>query len=52
MKWADIAGLPTVLADIRAFAAEDDFFWNPAPLLERLVAEGRSFEDLNTEATA
>lgn len=47
MKWADMQGLDRVLADIRSFAQEDDFFWQPAPLLEQLVAEGRSFDDLN-----
>ena len=52
MKHADTVGLDTVLADIRAFAAEDDHFWQPAPLLERLVAEGRTFGDLNDEADA
>ena len=39
-----------VLADIRTFAKEDDWFWQPAPLLERLVAEGKTFDDLNKAA--
>ena len=47
MKYADMVGLPQVLADIRAFAQEDPLFWKPAPLLERLVAEGRNFDSLN-----
>lgn len=47
LKWADLQGLDTVLADIEGFAKEDDFFWQPAPLLQKLVAEGRSFDDLN-----
>ncbi|KIC11774.1 3-hydroxyacyl-CoA dehydrogenase [Leisingera sp. ANG-M1] len=47
LKWADLQGLDGILADIRAYAAEDDFFWQPAPLLEQLVAEGRTFGDLN-----
>lgn len=47
MKWADMTGLPKVLADIQAFAKEDPLFWNPAPLLEQLVAEGRNFDSLN-----
>ena len=50
MKWADIQGLPALLDDIRRFAEEDDFFWKPAPLLEKLVAEGKSFDDLNKAA--
>ncbi|TAK99847.1 MAG: 3-hydroxyacyl-CoA dehydrogenase [Aquabacterium sp.] len=47
MKYADMVGLPTILADIRAFAEEDPLFWQPAALLVRLVAEGRDFESLN-----
>ncbi|HET6788052.1 MAG TPA: 3-hydroxyacyl-CoA dehydrogenase NAD-binding domain-containing protein [Aquabacterium sp.] len=47
MKWADIVGLPTILADIRAFAQEDPLFWAPAPLLVQLVASGQSFDSLN-----
>ncbi|OGB44450.1 MAG: 3-hydroxyacyl-CoA dehydrogenase [Burkholderiales bacterium RIFCSPLOWO2_12_FULL_65_40] len=47
MKYADMVGLPQVLADIRAFAQEDPLFWKPAPLLEKLVAEGRNFDSLN-----
>ncbi|MBY6056321.1 3-hydroxyacyl-CoA dehydrogenase NAD-binding domain-containing protein [Leisingera daeponensis] len=47
LKWADLQGLDGILADIRAYAAEDEFFWQPAPLLEKLVADGRTFDDLN-----
>lgn len=47
MKWADIQGLPSVLADIETYAEEDAWFWKPAPLLKELVAEGRTFDDLN-----
>lgn len=50
LKWADLQGLPAILADIKRFAGEDDFFWQPAPLLEKLVAEGRCFDDLNKAA--
>ena len=50
MKWADLQGLPALLDDIRAYAREDEFFWQPAPLLEQLVAQGRTFDDLNKEA--
>lgn len=50
MKWADLTGLDAVLADICRFAEEDDFFWQPAPLLGTLVAEGRTFDDLNKAA--
>ncbi|WP_399685335.1 3-hydroxyacyl-CoA dehydrogenase NAD-binding domain-containing protein [Xenophilus sp.] len=47
MKYADTVGLPKILEDIRAFAKEDPLFWKPAPLLEKLVAEGRDFSSLN-----
>jgi len=43
----DIIGLERVLADITAFASQDAYYWKPAPLLERLVAEGKGFSDLN-----
>ncbi|QHE84630.1 3-hydroxyacyl-CoA dehydrogenase NAD-binding domain-containing protein [Hydrogenophaga sp. BPS33] len=52
MKWADMQGLDKVLADIRAFAQEDPRFWKPAPLLERLVAQGQDFDSLNKAAPA
>ncbi|WP_158971695.1 3-hydroxyacyl-CoA dehydrogenase NAD-binding domain-containing protein [Chachezhania sediminis] len=50
LKWADMEGLPALLADIKEYAKEDPYFWQPAPLLEQLVAEGRTFDDLNKEA--
>lgn len=50
MKYADRVGLPQVLADLREFAKEDPLFWKPAPLLEKLVAEGRNFDSLNKAA--
>ncbi len=50
MKYADMVGLPQVLADLREFAQEDPLFWKPAPLLEKLVAEGRNFDSLNKAA--
>ena len=47
MKWADMEGLPKILADIESFAKEDPLFWQPAPLLVRLVQEGKGFDSLN-----
>ncbi|HYE49505.1 MAG TPA: 3-hydroxyacyl-CoA dehydrogenase NAD-binding domain-containing protein [Azospirillaceae bacterium] len=48
MKYAELVGLKSVLEDIRAFQAKyGDDVWKPAPLLERLVAEGRTFTDLD-----
>jgi 3-hydroxyacyl-CoA dehydrogenase len=47
MKYADTVGLANILADIRTFAEKDPLFWQPAPLLEKLVAEGKDFASLN-----
>ena len=47
LKWADMVGLEGLLSDIKAYAETDPHFWTPAPLLEQLVAEGRTFDDLN-----
>lgn len=47
MHWADGSGLSSLLADIRDWANDDPYFWVPAPLLERLVAENATFASLN-----
>lgn len=47
MCQADIIGLPKVLAAIRDYAKADPLFWKPSPLLEKLVAEGKTFGSLN-----
>lgn len=49
LKWADIVGLDALLADIKRYGETDPYFWQPAPLLEQLVAAGRTFDDLNKE---
>ena len=46
MFWAEKHGLSNVLADIRKFEAEYGDAWKPAPLLERMVAEGKGFAAL------
>lgn len=51
LKWADMVGLKGLLDDINAWAAQDAFFWQPAPLLQHLVADGRTFDDLNKETS-
>jgi 3-hydroxyacyl-CoA dehydrogenase len=43
MFYADTVGLPAVLARVRAYRRRFGDYWKPAPLLERLVAEGRGF---------
>jgi 3-hydroxyacyl-CoA dehydrogenase len=48
MWHADQVGLAKILADVREFAQADPLFWQPSALLERLVAEVRNFESLNT----
>jgi len=50
LAWADAQGLETVLADIARYGQQDAWFWKPGALLERLVAQGRSFDDLNRDA--
>jgi len=49
MFYADTVGLPTVLARVKEYRARFGDYWQPAPLLETLVAEGRGFY---SEATA
>ena len=47
MFWADQQGLDTVLADIKRFGERyGGAAWEPAPLLEKLVAEGKNFGSL------
>jgi len=49
MFWADKQGLGNILADINAFHQRyGGEVWQPAPLLERLVAEGRDFASLQS----
>jgi 3-hydroxyacyl-CoA dehydrogenase len=43
MFYADTVGLPTVLARVRQYRDQLGDHWRPAPLLERLVAEGKTF---------
>ncbi len=47
MFYADTVGLDTVLAKLKAFQEQDnDDFWQPARLIEKLVAEGKGFKDM------
>jgi 3-hydroxyacyl-CoA dehydrogenase len=46
MCYADTLGLFNVVQTMKRFAKntmDDGAFWTPAPLLARLVAEGKSF---------
>ena len=46
MWYADHIGLDTVLARLRQYQAAAGPQWTPAPLLERLVADGKGFASL------
>lgn len=50
MQYADMVGLPNILADIQAFAQEDPLFWQPSPLLVNLVERGADFASVNRTA--
>jgi 3-hydroxyacyl-CoA dehydrogenase len=43
MFYADSVGLPTVLDRVNSYRQRFGDYWQPAPLLERLVKEGRGF---------
>jgi 3-hydroxyacyl-CoA dehydrogenase len=43
MFYADTVGLPTILARVKKYREQFGDYWKPAPLLEKLVAEGKSF---------
>ncbi len=47
MHYADSMGLDNVAARLKAFQEQDkDDFWQPAPLIEKLVAEAKGFKDM------
>jgi 3-hydroxyacyl-CoA dehydrogenase len=50
MFLADKIGLANVLADIQRFHQEHGVWWTPAPLLQQLVKEGKSFADYQTHS--
>lgn len=43
MLYADTIGLYSVVRAMKGYAAGDELFWEPAPLLARLAAEGKKF---------
>jgi 3-hydroxyacyl-CoA dehydrogenase len=48
MQFADETGLAQVLDRLRRFSTEHGpIYWTPAPLIERLAGEGRTFASLN-----
>ncbi|MDA1069542.1 MAG: 3-hydroxyacyl-CoA dehydrogenase NAD-binding domain-containing protein [Verrucomicrobia bacterium] len=47
MFYADTVGLDKVLEKLKEFQEQDqDDFWQPSPLIEKLVAEGKGFKDM------
>jgi 3-hydroxyacyl-CoA dehydrogenase len=50
MFYADTLGLPHVLERIRHYHETLGHYWHPAALIERLAAEGSSFEQLDRTA--
>ena len=47
MFYADLIGLDKVLDTLKAYEASMGEIWKPAALIEKLVSEKRSFNDLN-----
>jgi 3-hydroxyacyl-CoA dehydrogenase len=47
--YADTVGLDRILGTVRQFHAVHGAGWNPAPLLERLVSQGKTFADFDRE---
>jgi len=51
MWYADTVGLKNVLARINEFHRQHGELWEPAPLLKRLVEEGKRFADFDQKAS-
>src|SRR5262245_30961558 len=43
MLYAATVGLPVILERVKSYRSRFGDYWDPAPLLEKLVAQGRSF---------
>ena len=43
MFYADAVGLSAILSNVQEYRARFGDHWQPAPLIEKLVAEGRGF---------
>jgi 3-hydroxyacyl-CoA dehydrogenase len=53
MFYADTVGLQKVLARIREFEARHGYdLWSPAPLLQRLAEDGRTFADFDRQTAS
>jgi 3-hydroxyacyl-CoA dehydrogenase len=51
MWWADTVGLKSILNRISAFHEQHGPRWEPAPLLKRLAADGKTFASFDTTRT-
>ncbi|MFO7557636.1 MAG: 3-hydroxyacyl-CoA dehydrogenase NAD-binding domain-containing protein [Desulfobacterales bacterium] len=47
MFWADMVGLDIILAGLKKFQEKFGEVWKPAPLIEKLVREGKGFKNLS-----
>ena len=47
MRYADVYGVENILKDLKEFEKEDPYFWKPAELIVKLVADGKNFNSLN-----
>ena len=47
MRYADMYGIEKILDDLKEFEKEDPYFWKPADLIIKLVADGKNFNSLN-----
>ena len=47
MRYADVYGVENILNDLKEFEKEDPYFWKPAALIVKLVADGKNFNSLN-----
>ncbi|GLQ06684.1 3-hydroxyacyl-CoA dehydrogenase NAD-binding domain-containing protein [Sneathiella chinensis] len=45
MRYADYIGLDNVVKTLREYQEQYGDYWKPAPLLERLASEGKTFQD-------
>ncbi len=46
MFYADSIGLENILNDLKLYQEKYGDIWQPAPLLEKLVSEGKRFSDI------
>lgn len=49
LKYADEVGAKDLVARIKSFAEDDPYYWKVPAILERMAADGSTFDDLNKE---